>query len=469
MLTISERTRRGISRRDFLTIGSLGFGGLSLSSLLGVRAAASESPSPLTGKSVIFLFQQGGPSQLETFDPKLDVPEQIRTVTAVTQTSLPGVTFGSTMERLSKLAHKLTVVRSFQTNNGGHNIVPIVGADSLNANIGAHYARVAGPTRSDSGMPTNAVLFPSAVSTDVPKPQARGNLSSTGTLGSAFAPFVPGAGGQLQQDMTLRLSRERFVDDRKEILTQLDRLNRQVDATGEVRAVDDLQEQAYQLLLGGGVSRALDLSLEDPRTLARYDTSQYAPPGRWDKVARGRAGYYTAQANTIGKLLLLARRLCEAGCGFVTIHAGYAGVWDMHADGNNLNMLDGMQAVGRSFDHAFAAFVEDLEERGLSDRIMLVATGEMGRTPRINKNGGRDHWARLAPLLLYGGGINGGQVIGQSTRDGGEPATENITAKHLISTIIHTMLDIPQLRISTGGIPAEVARITQTDPIPGLF
>ena len=186
--------------------------------------------------------------------------------------------------------------------------------------------------------------------------------------------------------------------------------------------------------------------------------------GQSDKVERGKAGHYTAQAATIGKLLLLARRMCEAGCGLVTIHAGYAGVWDMQADGNNLNVVDGMNAVGRSFDHAVAAFIEDLEARGMTDKIMLVASSEMGRTPRINNNGGRNHWSKLAPLLIHGGGIRGGQVIGRSTRDGGEPATENLTPKHLISTIMHSLFDVGQLRLARG-VPPQVTRLTQAKPI----
>ena len=162
MLTIVDG-HRPVSRRRFLPIGSLGLGGLSLPSLLAGRASAGQSASSLTGKSVIFLFQQGGPSQLETFDPKVEAPAGVRTVTDVVQTSLPGVTFGSTMSRLSRLAHKLAVVRSFQTNNGGHNIRPIVGPDSLETNIGSHYARIAGVTQPATGMPTNALLFPQAV------------------------------------------------------------------------------------------------------------------------------------------------------------------------------------------------------------------------------------------------------------------------------------------------------------------
>ena len=113
----------------------------------------------------------------------------------------------------------------------------------------------------------------------------------------------------------------------------------------------------------------------------------------------------------------------------MTIHADYEGVWDMHADGNNLNMIDGMEAVGKPFDHAVAAFIADVEAQGLQDKILLVCCGEMGRTPRLNKNGGRDHWAKLAPLLFYGGGCQGGRVIGQSTRDGGRASHRKLYSR----------------------------------------
>jgi hypothetical protein len=461
MLSLSDGDH-GLSRRDFLTIGSLGLGGLSLSSLLGARAAAGEAAELLTGKSVIFLFQQGGPSQFETFDPKPEAPEGIRTVTDTIQTKLPGVQFGSTMQQLARLADKLTVVRSYQTNNGGHNIQPLVGPDSIEANIGAYYSRVAGATRPSSGMPTNVVLFPNAVCDDVLAGKARGNIAATGPLGATHAPFIPGGNGQLQRDLRLNLPRER-LEDRRALMNQLDQLQRRFDAS-RLEGLDDLQKQAYEVLLSGGVANALDLSREDPATLARYDTSRFVKP---EGYKAKRSPMYNGASKSIGKLLLLARRLCEAGCGFVTIHADYDGVWDMHADGNNLNMIDGMEAVGKSFDHAVAAFVEDLEARGLRDKILLIASGEMGRTPKINKNGGRDHWPRLAPLLLYGGGIRGGQVIGRSTRDGGEPASENLTPKHLIATILHTLCEPGLLRV-TPGIP-QVVRLSDHRPIPDLF
>ncbi|MBC8325489.1 MAG: DUF1501 domain-containing protein [Verrucomicrobia subdivision 3 bacterium] len=152
MLTVYDGigSAGSMSRRRLLEIGGLSLGGLSLSSLLGTRALASGQPNPLTGKSVIFLFQQGGPSQLETFDPKPDAPSGIRTVGDVVSTSVPGVQFGGTMSQLAKLAHKFNVVRSFATQNGGHNIQPIVSSFSKNAAISTHFARVAGATRAES-------------------------------------------------------------------------------------------------------------------------------------------------------------------------------------------------------------------------------------------------------------------------------------------------------------------------------
>ena len=466
MLNIFDgKPGRKLTRRQMLTVGGLGLGGLTLSHLLAAKSQAGELSRAVTGKSVIFLFQQGGPSQFETFDPKPNAPAGIRTVTGVTDTSLPGVIYGSTMQRLSGLADKLTVVRSFQTGNAGHNIQPIVGPDSLETNIGVHYSRVVGATRPLTGVPTNAVLYPAAVSDDVPGPSARGDLKSTGSYSKGFAPFTPGADGQFQKDMQLGLPHDR-IDDRRSLLAQLDQISRQADAEGLFAAVSDLREQTYNLLLGGGVSSALDLSLEDPKVVGRYDTSHFDGGNAWNIVRRGQAGLYNAQAKTIGKLLLMARRLCEAGCGFVTIHAGYAGVWDMHADGNNLNMTDGMKAVGSSFDHAVAALIEDIEARGLSDDILLVCCGEMGRTPKINSRGGRDHWSRLSPLLLYGGGIEPGQVIGQSDSKGGEPDGEAYTPKNLISTILHTVFDIGQLRL-VPSVPQQILQLAEHEPIRG--
>ncbi len=448
-----------LSRRTFLSVGGLALGGFSLPQ---VFAGDTPTAPPLaTGKSVIFLFQQGGPSQFETFDPKPDAPDGIRTVGGVTKTALPGVNFGDTMQQLAKAADKFSVVRSFATGNAEHNIRPIVGSESLGANIGALFSRVVGATHPTTAMPTSAVLFPQAVDATAAKGQGRGDLAATGTVGAAYAPFVPGGGGDLQKNLRLNLPVDRF-NSRRELLDGFDRAKR--DTEERFESLTREQRQACEVLLRGTVADALDLTRENPRTVAKYDTSHHVAKDNWDSARRGKRGYYTGHAKSLGKALLLARRLCEAGCGFVTVHTGYEGVWDMHADGENLNMKDGMEAIGRSFDHAVAAFIEDTEARGLSDKILLVATGEMGRTPRLNKTGGRDHWAKLAPLLLYGGGLPAGKVVGRSTRDGGEPDSDACATPNLISTILHTVFDVGQLRLR----PA-LSAITQLgDPKPIL-
>ena len=444
------------SRRRLLTAGGLALGGFSLSHLL-----AAEAPAKLhTGKAVIFLFQQGGPSQFETFDPKPDAAAEIRTVTGVTKTSVPGVVFGDSMAKLAERADKFTVVRSYATANGEHNIEPIVGPNSLNANIGALYSRVVGPTDPVTSVPTSAIVYPQSVDAKVAKGQGRGDLAATGNVGGAFAPFVAGGTGQLQKNLRLSLPTDRFSD-RRELLARLDDLRR--DTEPQYEQFDQRQRQACEVLLSGSVADALDLTREDPKVLAAYDTAAFVAKDDWKKADRGKRGYYTGHAKTIGKTLLLARRLCEAGCGFVTIHTGYEGVWDMHADGNNLNMLDGMEAVGRAFDHAVAAFVDDLEARGLADKILLVATGEMGRTPRLNKNGGRDHWSRLAPLLLYGRGGHRGAVVGPSALDGGGAAEVGGGHPNTVSTILHTVFDGGRVRLKPE--LAAVAKLGEVKPI----
>lgn len=464
MLTIHDTCRR-LGRRDFLRIGSLGLGGLTLTDLLAGRAAASSSGRTVTDKSVVFLFLHGGPSQTETFDPKMGAPAEVRSATGELQTALPGVTFGGTFPRLAARADRLTVVRSFRTGDGNHDIKPIVCRQTLGANLGALYARVAGANHPATGMPRNAALFPRAVDGSTqPANFGFGKFDSSGMLGSSYMPFVPGGGGNLQQDMELKLGRQQ-IDDRRNLLGRLDLLRREIDNRGALDGVDRLQQQAFQTILGG-VSQAFDLSREDARTLERYDT---APLVRPDQISRKWNNYnnYVDNAKTLGKLLLLSRRLCEAGCGFVTVTTNF--VWDMHSDVNNAPVEEGFGYMGPPLDYAVSAFLEDLEARGLSDKILLVVCGEMGRTPRINKTGGRDHWGGLSPLLLAGGGLRMGQVIGQSTRDAGEPLSEPLGIDHLLSTIMHTLLRPSEVRLDSS-LPTELIRaITSGEPIPGVL
>jgi hypothetical protein len=461
MLTIHDDSKFG--RRAFLRVGGLGLGSLSLAHLLGARVQAAESDArPVTDRSVIFLFLHGGPSQVETFDPKMSAPAETRSATGEVQTALPGVTFGGSFPKLAKRADRVTVVRSFVTGDGNHDIKPVVGRDSFGANLGSVYAQVAGINHPETGMPSNVALFPRAVE---PAAQAAnmnfGRFTDTGAFGSATAPFVPGGGGQLQKDMRLSLPLDR-VDDRRALLRRLDTLKAGLEQSAREEH-DGLREKAFQLLLGS-VGDAFDLSREPTAVVDRYDTAPLVRPENINKKWRN-YNNYVDNAKTLGKLLLLARRLCERGCGFVTVTTNF--VWDMHADVNNATVAEGMGYMGGPLDHAVSAFLDDLAARGLSEKVLLVACGEMGRTPRINKNGGRDHWGGLAPLLVAGGGLKMGQVIGQSASGAGEPATEPVRIKNLIATILATLFDTGKLRV-VRGVAREIQQMLEWDPIPNL-
>ncbi len=465
MLCFWDRDSRH-RRRNFLQVGGLGLGGLQLTNMMQPKADAAPFSSPIVkDKAVIFLFLHGGPSQTETFDPKMTAPVGIQSATGEVQTSIPGITFGGTFPRMSALADKVSIVRSFVTGDGNHDIKPIVCRDTLNANLGSLYARVAGTNRNGSGLPTNIALFPkSVVEGAQPAVSQFGDFTSAGKLGNGYKPFVPGAQGEAQDNMRLQFDRSR-LDDRRHLLQQLDLIRRNMDQTGSLSGLDRIQQQALETIVGG-VADAFDLSKEDPKTIERYDTCSLLRPDDINRKWNNHKNYVD-NVQSLGKLLLLARRLCEAGCGFVTVTTNF--VWDMHSDVNNAGVEEGMGYMGLPLDHALSAFVEDLYQRGLDDKIMLIACGEMGRTPRINERGGRDHWGGLAPLLITGGGLNMGQVIGQSTRDAGEAASTPVKIPNLISTVLHTVFDVGQLRLMPG-VPRELTQqLINADPIPGLL
>jgi hypothetical protein len=445
MLTLFDRDSRG-SRRSFLRIGgaaALGAGGLTLSDLAAAQARAGSLPGLLTGKSVIFLFLHGGPSQFETFDPKMGAPQGIRSATGELATRIPGVTFGGSFPRLAAVADRLTVVRSFVPGDANHDLKPIVGRATSGANLGCVYSRVAGPNDRRSGLPTNVALFPRAVDPSTMEvTSVFGRFTSTGPLSSADAPFDPGQTGPDSGILRLAIPRER-LDDRRVLLGRLDDLARRLDSARALEGLDGMREQAYRLITGG-LAEAFDLRREDPRLVARYDTAPLVRPQAIDRKWKNYE-HYVDNAKTLGKLLLLARRLCERGCGFVTVTTSF--VWDMHADENNAPMDEGMRYMGLPLDYALSALVEDLHARGLDEKVLVVACGEMGRTPRINVKGGRDHWGQLGPLLLAGGGLPMGRVIGRSHRDGSVPQSEPVTIENLIATIFQTLFDVGQLRL----------------------
>lgn len=457
---VTNRDRRnceGNTRREFLQVGTLALGGLSLAGLLSARARAAAAGRTAKDTSVVLLFLTGGPSQVETFDPKMTAPAEYRSVTGDVATTIPGVALGGTFTRLARHADKMALVRSFTHDASDHTkaVEQVVrGGNTIHqAGMGAFAARLRGASRPGTGMPTHVYLSAQEVDRQFDKERMR-LLDATGPggLGGANGPFPVGGDGQLNRDMQLRISQTR-LDDRLALHRALDRLNRQVDARGEMRGLDEFEQQALDLVLGKSRA-AFDLANEDQRLVERYDTSGYP------------TGITKDRPSTLGRQLLLARRLCEASCGFVTIHNPG---WDMHGGDTQMNMPDGMRRLGRPVDHAVSAFLEDVAQRGLSEKILLIITGEFGRTPRLKDNAGRDHWPRLSTLAFAGGGLRMGQVIGRSTAKAEEPQGDPVTPDNLFATVLHVLFDVPSLSVQSD-VPRDIASLLgRIRPIPELL
>lgn len=484
----------GLSRRSFLQAGALGLGGLTLADLMAAPAGSNY----VKDKAVVLLFLGGGPSQHETWDPKPDGRGSSTSIAGHIPTALPGVRFASYFPKMAELADRLTVVRSFQTHHAEHNGAhkQILTADTDIADgkpikhpgMGAVYARVVGAAHPQTGMPRHVLIPPT---TD----HLEGTAGFAGSyesvvegcqaayLGASFTPFevkAQMAEGQPRQakkkhnqseetqnpllaDLQPNVPTAR-LDARLDLLKQLDQLNRRVDAGGAMRAIDANTARALEVLRGGEMRRALDLTQEDPRVLAAYDTERYRNYRCNDKSIFERSG--PSIGISLGRQLLMARRMCEAGCGFVTvIHAN----WDFHARKGIPNMPEGMSVLAPPLDHAVAAFLEDVRQRGLEDKILLVITGEFGRTPSLDDNLGRHHWPRLCPLVFAGGGLKHGRVVGDSDRRGGEPAAEPYTIDDLHATVMHALFDIGKLRLDSRLPKIVMERATRGRPIQEMF
>lgn len=458
-----DRTCDGYSRRDLLQVGTLGIGGLSLANLLRLRAQAA-GPEPLTtGKSVVVLFLAGGPTHIETFDPKMTAPAEYRAMFGEVKTSLPGVTFGSHFPQLARLADRMAIVRSYRHGISSHGPASehvIAGGNPTKAALGSLYARIAGTSNPVSGIPSNNLITPKAAGPEYRELGSNASrVTSVGTLPPAYKAFDPSSGGSVIENMKLRIANDR-LDNRRGLLRSLDNLRRDLDAGGGLDGADKFQQQAFDVILGG-VSEAFDISKEDPRTQARYDTGMFEIP---PKLQKKKSNVPRQSPVALGKQMLMARRLIEAGCGFVTVTS--AG-WDMH--GNAFGINDGMPLLGPAVDKATSAFLDDLDQRGMSDDVLLVITGEFGRTPRINKKAGRDHWGNLCTLAFAGGGLRTGQVVGGSDRTAGQPASDPVSSTDLLATIMHTLFDIGALRIARG-VPQDVlSAVTAGHPIEQLI
>jgi uncharacterized protein (DUF1501 family) len=262
-------------------------------------------------------------------------------------------------------------------------------------------------------------------------------------------PFVPAGKGPALANMELNVPAERFGE-RLALLRGLDDARRGSDARA---SANPFEQQALDLLLRGA-GQAFDVSKEPQRVRDRYDTSSF------------QTGKKTFEPCIIGKQFLLARRLIEAGVGFITVQS--AG-WDMHADGNNPGVKDGMVMLGTPLDKGLSAFLADLVDRGLLEKTLVVVTGDFGRTPKINKNGGRDHWPNLCTLALFGGALKTGQVVGRSARTNDVPASDPVTPAHLMATVMHHLFDVGAIRTARE-VPASLANLVAGhEPIPGVF
>jgi hypothetical protein len=400
----------GNSRRDFLKVGALGLGGLTLADMLRAKASAAQQGLLTNNKSVIWLWLSGGPTHVETFDPKMTAPAEYRSVTGEVATSIPGVTLGGNFERMAKVADKMAFVRSFAHTNSGHsggthyvmtgydNRLADNGAVPDRPGIGSIVSRVRGTNHPQTGMPTYVRL---------------GGIYGDGPsfLGTAFGPFDPS--GEARRNMSLTVEQAR-LQRRREMLAGIDSVRRDVDRSGVMEGLDSFEQQAFDLILSRS-QQSFDLKYEDPRVVDRYGKG-------------------------LGEQMLQARRLCEAGCGFVTVNFGG---WDMHGDIKNA-----MNNLGPKVDQAVAALVEDLDQRGMSNDVLLVISGEFGRTPKINGSGGRDHWAPLSTLALAGGGLRMGQVVGESAEKVDVPKTTPITPQDLLATVLQVLDIDPRLQYS---------------------
>ena len=410
----------GTTRRNFLKAGALGCGGLSLANLLAARSQAAEAGQSVKSTSVVWLWLGGGPTHIETFDPKMTAPSEYRSVTGETPTNISGVSIGGYFNETAQVADKMAFVRSFAHTNSGHGggtHFVMTGYDNRTIDngglpsrpsIGSIASKVRGPNNSQSGMPTYVRL--SSIGADGPA-----------FLGPAYAPFDPN--GQARKNMSLETKVERF-DDRRELLGSLDRFRRDSDTHGLMNGLDAFEQQAFHMLLGNS-SDAFNVDKEEASTRQLYGKNQLA------------------------QQMLVARRLVEAGCGFVTIN--YGG-WDMHG-----NIEQAMKTRAPALDHAIAAFVSDVAARGLTEKVLLVISGEFGRTPRINRNAGRDHWAPLSTLALSGGSFRMGQVIGESMSKADVPKTSPIRPQDLMASIFHHLgLDPKTQFVNQAGRPVFV-------------
>ena len=416
MLTLSGpssgRFCDGMGRRDFLRIGGLGLGGLSLPQLLRAEDLAGIRKSH---KAVIMIYLAGAPPHQDMFDFKMDAPSEIRGPHRPMRTKVPGIEISEHMPQCAKIMDKLVPIRTmYGSPSGDHDsFICYTGRPVSNQppggwpSLGAVLSKLEGPT--NPAVPAFVGLAPKAGHPPYGSPGHPGFL---GPMQTAFRPNGPG-----MEDLVLNgISLDR-LGDRQALLGGFDRFRREVEGSGKVAGMDDFNQQAFNILTSSKLMEALDLSREPTKVRERY--------------GKGDAKNYGDGAPRNCEHFLMARRLVEAGARCVTLNFGR---WDFHSN-NHSELLTHLPY----FDQAMAALVEDLHERGLDQDVAVVAWGEFGRTPQINKDGGRDHWPQLGCALLAGGGMKTGQVIGATDRLGGEIASRGVHFGEVFATLYHQL------------------------------
>ena len=416
----------GINRRSVLQAGLAGIIGLSVPELLRLKAhsAAREGATPTNDTAVIYLEMAGGPSQHSTYDPKPDAPEEYRGPLGTVQCNVPGIRLSQFMDQQASIMDKLAVIRSIHHDSGSHGTsshLTQTGYYLQNRqnrtnempSSGSITAQLRGPNR--PGIPAY-VAIPSTT-----------RYGNSAYLGGGFNPYSPGNYSSRSNNFEARnltLARGLSLDqleDRRGLLESFDNERQIMDSANVSGAMDQFNEQAFDMVTGDAARDAFDLTREDPRLRQRYDMD-----------SRG-----------MGQACLLARRLVERGVTFITVRMSLKGSWDDHR-----GIYDRMEAKGPFFDRAVATLVQDLHDRGLARKVMVVAMGEFGRTPRVNGNAGRDHWGRVMSVLMAGGDLRTGQVVGSSDSNGAVPHSapyrpENVLAMMYRHLGIDSAMTIP--------------------------
>lgn len=406
-----ERLCNGITRRDALRIGATALGGLTLPGLLELEAKAGSGGRH---KSVIMIYLCGGPPHQDMYDIKVDAPNEIRGPFAAIPTNVPGIEISEKLPLMSKIMDKLVPIRSIvgaEDNHYSHQCMTGYHERQSPAGGWPHFGSVVSKFQGPVSPGT-----PPFVSLCYRTQHRPYNEPGPGFLGLGHSSFGPK--GEGREDLVLQGITPDRLGDRNSLLKSFDNFRRDCDASGKMEGLDVFTQRAMSILTSPELFNALDISKEDDRTRERYGSDD-------ETRAKGDGAPRSPQN------FLVARRLVEAGARIVTINYSF---WDWH--GQNFKNAEQEFPV---FERALTALVEDLHERGLQDDVTVIAWGEFGRTPKINKDAGRDHWPRVSSALMAGGGMRTGQVIGATDRLGGEAVDRPVSFQEVFATLYHNL------------------------------